>query len=277
MIYYLPKLDPVAFHLGPLEIRWYSLAYIAGILAGFFWLKYINKKEHLVSDEACENSLIWAVLSILLGGRLGYVLFYNPTYFLTHPLEILFIWQGGMSFHGGLIGSIVGVAIFSRKYRVDFLRLLDALVIMAPIGICFGRLANFMNMELWGRITNSNFGVVFPNAGELPRHPSQLYEAALEGLLLFLILLTCDQIFKLRKKPGVMSGLFLILYGSFRIIAENFREPDFNLGFFDLGSWSLTMGQILSVPLIIIGVTLILRSKVVPTMRGRRRSRRSLI
>lgn len=246
----LPEINPVAIQLGPLAIRWYSLAYIAGILFTMFWLKKTNDKDQFLSNKAYDDWLLWAVLSIMLGGRLGYVFFYNAEYFISHPLEILAVWQGGMSFHGGLLGSILGMWIFAKKYRVNFFQLTDCLSIAAPVGLFFGRLANFMNMELYGRVSNSHFGIIFPNAGNLPRHPSQLYEAALEGLLLFIILFALNHFTTIRQYRGRLSGLFLGFYGLFRILIENFREPDEQLGF--LFSF-ITMGQLLSLPLILFG------------------------
>ncbi len=248
---HFPELDPIAISLGPIAIRWYSLAYIAGILFALFWLKKCNKKDQFLSEKAYDDWLVWAVFSIMFGGRLGYVLFYNPYYFLTRPLEIFAFWHGGMSFHGGLIGVIFGMAIFAKKYQVNFLKLTDSLAVAAPVGLFFGRLANFVNMELYGRISGSNFGVIFPNAGDLPRHPSQLYEAFLEGLVMFIVLFSLKNF---SKQYGFLSGMFLMLYGSFRILIENFREPDQQIGFLFA---KITMGQLLSLPLIFLGITMI--------------------
>jgi phosphatidylglycerol:prolipoprotein diacylglycerol transferase len=197
------------------------------------------------------------VLAIIIGGRIGYVLFYNPFYFLSNPSEILAVWHGGMSFHGGLVGAIFGMWIFCKKYKIEFLRLMDVLAAPAAVGLFFGRLANFINLELYGRVTGSNYGVIFPNAGSLPRHPSQLYEAFLEGIMIFIILFSLSKFTKIQEKAGKISGLFLIFYGSFRILIENFREPDLQIGF--LFS-SLTMGQILSLPLILLGLWLVLKN-----------------
>jgi phosphatidylglycerol:prolipoprotein diacylglycerol transferase len=251
---HLPELDPVAFSLGPIAIRWYSLAYIAGILFGLFWLKKCNKEDKFLSQQAYDNWLSWIVISIVLSGRIGYVLFYNLYYFLAHPLEIFAFWHGGMSFHGGLIGSVAGMWIFARKYQVNFLKLIDILAVATPVGLFFGRLANFANMELYGRVSGSNFGIIFPNAGNLPRHPSQLYEAFFEGIVLFTILLLLHRFSKSAKKEGFLSGVFLIFYGIFRILIENFREPDQQIGFLFA---KITMGQILSLPLIFSGIFLI--------------------
>ena len=255
MIIALPALDPVAFSIGPLAIRWYSLAYIAGILFALFWLKKSNERDHYLSKEAYDDWIMWSVLSVILGGRIGYVLFYNFEFFLENPLEIFAFWHGGMSFHGGLFGAIFGMWLYARKYKINFLQLMDNLAIAAPVGLFCGRLANFMNMELYGRVSESDFGIIFPNAGNLPRHPSQLYEAALEGILLFVILFSLNRFSRISKFYGKTSGLFLIFYGSFRIIIENFREPDEQLGFIFA---QITMGQLLSLPLILIGIFLFL-------------------
>lgn len=251
---HLPELNPIAFSLGPIAIRWYSLAYITGILFGLYWLKRSNEREEFLTKEAYDDWLVWAVFSILLGGRFGYVFFYNFGYFISHPLEIFAFWHGGMSFHGGLLGMIFGMWLFARKYKINFVRLLDVLAVAAPIGLFFGRLANFMNMELYGRETGSNFGIIFPNAGELPRHPSQLYEAFLEGIVMFCVLSFIQTKTKYGKEPGFLGGMFLILYGTFRILIENFREPDQQLGFLFA---EITMGQLLSLPLIFLGIAMI--------------------
>lgn len=252
----LPEINPIALSIGPIAIRWYSLAYIAGILFTLFWLKKTNQKDNFLSSKAYDDWIVWAVLSVMLGGRIGYVLFYNFSYFLSNPLEIFAFWQGGMSFHGGLVGSIFGMWLYAKKYKIVFLKLTDVLAVAAPVGLFFGRLANFVNMELYGRISGSNFGVIFPNAGDLPRHPSQLYEAILEGILLFIILISLYHVKKIKEKNGCLSGLFLVFYGSFRILIENFREPDEQIGFlFNL----ITMGQLLSLPLILCGLILIFK------------------
>ncbi len=250
----LPEFDPVALAIGPLEIRWYSLAYIAGILFTLFWLKTCNKKNKFLSEQAYDDWLTWAILSIVLGGRFGYVFFYNAGYFLQNPLEIFAFWHGGMSFHGGLLGAIFGMWLYAKKYKINFLQLTDCLAVAAPVGLFFGRVANFINLELYGRVTNSNFGFIFPNAGDLPRHPSQLYEAFLEGILLFAILFSLQHFTKISKQTGKLSGIFLALYGSFRIIIENFREPDEQVGFL---LDKITLGQLLSLPLIMAGIFLI--------------------
>ena len=205
----LPELNPIALSLGPIAIRWYSLAYITGILFGLFCLKKANEKDKFLSAEAYDNWLVWMVLSILLGGRFGYVFFYNAPYFFAHPLEILAFWHGGMSFHGGLIGSILGMWLFSKKYKIDFFQLTDVLAVATPVRLFFGRLANFVNMELYGRITGSDYGIIFPGAGDFPRHPSQLYEAFLEGILLFIILFSLQRFTKVSRTHGILRGVFL--------------------------------------------------------------------
>ncbi len=250
----LSDLNPNIVAIGPIAIRWYSVAYILGILFTWFLLKYFNNKKPIMSKEAWDDWLFWAVIGIVFGGRVGYVLFYNFSFYLQNPLQILAVWHGGMSFHGGLIGSIVSMFFFCKKYKINFFELTDILAIASPIGLFFGRIANFINMELYGRVTGSSFGVIFPNAGGLPRHPSQLYEAGLEGLLLFIILFCLAKFTKIKEKLGVLSGLFLVLYGAARIFVEHFREPDGQIGF--LFS-QITMGQILSLPLIILGILVI--------------------
>lgn len=255
MIITLPELNPIAFSIGSFGIRWYSLAYIAGILFTLFWLKKSNDERHFLSKEAYDDWITWAVLSVILGGRFGYVFFYNFEYFIHHPLEIFAFWHGGMSFHGGLLGAIFGMWLYAKKYKIDYLQLTDCLVVAAPVGLFFGRLANFMNMELYGRATNSDFGIIFPHAGDFPRHPSQLYEAALEGVLLFIILFSLARFTRILDYRGKLSGVFLIFYGLFRSIIENFREPDEQLGFIFA---KITMGQLLSLPLVFLGIFLIL-------------------
>ncbi|MBL6665027.1 MAG: prolipoprotein diacylglyceryl transferase [Rickettsiales bacterium] len=250
----VPNFDPVALSLGPLQIRWYSLAYIAGILFVMFWLKKENNREEFLSKKAYDDWVMWAVGSVLIGGRLGYVLFYNFSYFLHHPLEIFAFWNGGMSFHGGLLGCILGSYLFCKKYDVNFLRFGDVMCTSAPIALMFGRLANFVNLELYGRITHSDFGFIFPGGGDLPRHPSQLYEALFEGLILFLLLYCLSKTKKAREQKGFLSGVFLIGYGMFRFLIENFRQPDEHIGFIFS---EVTTGQLLSLPLIFAGVILV--------------------
>jgi len=252
-----PAIDPVLIELGPFVIRWYALAYIAGLVIGWRWCLMLAKRPPLfVTAEAIDDFLVWATLGVVLGGRLGYVLFYKPDYYLAHPLEALQVWHGGMSFHGGALGVVLAIVLFCRQRRINFLAFGDIIVCAAPIGLFFGRIANFINSELWGRVTDVPWAMVFPNGGPLPRHPSQLYEAFLEGIVLFIIVNGLERFTRIRERPGALSGVFLIGYGIARIIAEFFREPDAFLGFLAFG---LTMGQILSLPFVLIGLVLLLR------------------
>ncbi len=252
-----PAIDPVLIELGPFVIRWYALAYIAGLVIGWRWCLMLAKRPPLfVTAEAIDDFLVWATLGVVLGGRLGYVLFYKPDYYLANPLEALQVWHGGMSFHGGALGVVLAIVLFCRQRRINFLAFGDIIVCAAPIGLFFGRIANFINSELWGRVTDVPWAMVFPNGGPLPRHPSQLYEAVLEGIVLFIIVNGLERFTGIRERPGALSGVFLIGYGIARIIAEFFREPDAFLGFLAFG---LTMGQILSLPFVLVGLVLLLR------------------
>ena len=255
-----PDIDPIAISLGPIAIRWYAIAYLGGILLGWALLRYVTRAEDDPVGQAPLDSLINAgVIGIIIGGRLGYVLGYNFTYFMMNPLEILMVWQGGMSFHGGFVGMIGAVLWAARRYRIHWLALGDLIVFAAPIGLFFGRIANFINGELFGRITDVPWGVVFPNGGTEPRHPSQLYEAALEGIVLFLILFVvwrCGG----RDRRGLMTGIFFTGYGIARIFVEFFRAPDAHIGFVVAG---LTTGQLLSLPMVLIGFYLMATAKSV--------------
>ncbi len=246
-----PKIDPIAMQIGPLAIRWYGLMYLAGFAAAWWLgLRRIRAGAAPINREQFDDLIFFAVLGVILGGRLGYVLFYKPGYYLNHPLEIFAVWHGGMSFHGGFLGVLLAMVFAARKYRVPWLSLMDFVAPLCPIGLAAGRLGNFINGELWGRVTDLPWGMVFPGAGPVPRHPSELYEFALEGVLLFVIL------WWFSAKPrarGQVSALFLIGYGCFRFIAEFAREPDAFLGLLALG---LSMGQWLSLPMIAAGVAL---------------------
>ncbi len=254
-----PNFDPVAIHLGPLMIRWYALAYLVGFLAGWRYGLYLVS---LYKEGTCPNKtdiddfIAWAVLGVIGGGRLGYILFYNFPQYAEHPLDIFKVWQGGMSFHGGLIGVITAAYIYCRKQNMNFLSVADLICSATPIGLFLGRLANFVNGELYGRVTDVAWGVVFPGGGELPRHASQLYEAALEGLILFGVLYIVARCTRFPEKIGRLSGVFLTGYFISRTVCELFREPDVQLGFFFN---SITMGQILSLPMLLIGLYLIFR------------------
>ena len=251
---HLPQFDPSIFSIFGFSVRWYSLAYVIGVLFCYFFVKKQNHQRHFMTIEAEENFITYVIFSIILGGRFGYVFFYNFSYYFEHPLQIFAFWHGGMSFHGGLAGVILGMFLFTKKYKIKFLLLTDLLAISSPIGIFLGRIANFINLELYGIVTDSKFGMIFPNAGSLPRHPSQLYEAGLEGLLMFIILFSFFTFTKIRNYYGVLSGAFLALYGIFRIFIENFRQPDDQIGFIFN---TITMGQALSTPLIISGLGII--------------------
>lgn len=254
-----PTIDPVLLRIGPFALRWYALAYIAGILLGWLYARAIVRRAHLWGGKApmsvadYDDFVLWVTLGIVVGGRLGYVLFYNPAYFLAHPAEIPQLWKGGMSFHGGFLGCVAAVVAFALKRGIPMLSLGDVTCAVGPIGLFLGRIANFINGELWGRPSDVPWAVVFPAAGPLPRHPSQLYEAALEGLVLFVVLLLIVRTGGLRR-PGLVTGAFALGYGIFRSFAELFREPDPQLGFLWGG---LTMGMVLSVPLALAGLVFI--------------------
>jgi len=246
-----PHIDPVAFSIGPLAVRWYGLMYLAGFAAAW-WLGVgrIARGAAPVTRRQFDDLLFVAVLGVILGGRLGYVLFYKPGHYLSNPLEIFAIWQGGMSFHGGLLGVMAAMAFAAWRHRIDYLRLMDFVAPLCPLGIAAGRMGNFINGELWGRVTDVPWGMVFRGAGDAPRHPSQLYQFALEGMLLFIILWW----YSAKPRPrGAVSALFLIGYGSLRFIAEFGREPDAFLGYLALG---LTMGQWLCLPMVAGGLAL---------------------
>jgi phosphatidylglycerol:prolipoprotein diacylglycerol transferase len=259
-----PAIDPVALQVGPFALRWYALAYIAGIVAG--WLlgrRLCALPPKAATREQVDDFVTWITLGIILGGRLGYVLFYRPGYYVTAPWEALYLWHGGMSFHGGMLGVVVAMLWFSHRQRLDPLLLADRAVTVVPIGLFLGRLANFANGELWGRVTDAPWGMVFPHAGPEPRHPSQLYQAFLEGICLFVLLQVLVRIPSIRSRPGMLSGVFLCGYAVARIIGELFRQPDAQLGFLAGG---VTMGQLLSIPMLAVGGWLILRARRRPAV-----------
>lgn len=246
-----PEISPIMLQIGPVAIRWYSMAYLFGIIFGWLLIKHYVKKYALALSAAqLEDLVFYLTLGIILGGRIGYVLFYGEKIFHDNWLEIFAIWKGGMSFHGGALGVIAAMALFAKKYRVPFLQIADLVVLVAPIGLFLGRIANFVNDELWGRVTDVPWAVRFPSGGFLPRHPSQLYEAFFEGICLFVILNCMWRIPAVRKHCGTVAAMFVLLYGVFRILMEQFREPDAHMGFFFGG---FTMGQLLSVPFILLG------------------------
>jgi phosphatidylglycerol---prolipoprotein diacylglyceryl transferase len=259
-----PIFDPVALQIGPLEIRWYALAYIAAILIGWFYAARALKNEKLWAQgqarptvQHFDDVIVYITLGVVLGGRLAYVLFYDPARFMQEPWEIPAIWHGGMSYHGGFLGAMLAIILFAKAKKIPALTMLDVAAAAAPLGSLFGRIANFIKPELWGRPSDVYWAMVFPGAGNQPRHPSQLYQAALEGLLLFIIL----QIIVKRggfKRPGLVAGCYGTGYGIARIIGELFREPDPQLGFIFGGV--ATMGMLLSLPMILAGGWLIVRA-----------------
>ena len=260
-----PNIDPVILQLGPLAIRWYSLAYIGGIVLGWLYARRLVRDDRLwpgkapVSVTDLDDFILWATIGIIVGGRLGFVLFYDLALYLEEPARIFKTWQGGMSFHGGLIGTTIAMFAFAWRRKLPVWSLIDIVSAVVPIGLFFGRIANFINSELWGRPADVPWAVVFPTGGDIPRHPSQLYEAALEGLVLFLVLRVCThRLLKLRS-PRFVTGVFIAGYGLARIFVEFFREPDVQLGYL-YGGW-LTMGMILSVPMVLLGVVLVLSAK----------------
>ncbi len=254
-----PAIDPTLIEIGPFAIRWYALAYIAGIILGWRVARVLfQRTPKVATPEQVDDYVTWATLGIILGGRLGYVLFYRPGYYVTAPWEALALWHGGMSFHGGALGVIVATWLFARRNAIDWVAFADRIVCVVPIGLFFGRLANFINGELWGRVTDVPWGMVFPNGGPDPRHPSQLYQAFLEGIVLFSVLMWLARSEWVRARPGILSGSFLAGYGMARITGEFFRQPDAHLGFLFAGA---TMGQLLSLPMILIGAWLILRGR----------------
>ena len=253
-----PVFDPIAIAIGPIAIRWYALAYIGGIVLGWIYGRSLIRNDRLwggpapISLPQMDDFILWVTLGIILGGRTGYVLFYNLPFFVAHPAEIFELWKGGMSFHGGFLGCVAAVILFCRGQNIPILSLGDITTAVGPIGLFLGRLANFINSELWGRPADASvpWAMVFPNGGPLPRHPSQLYEAALEGLLLFAVLAVLMRLGAL-KRPGLIIGAFAVGYALARITSEFFREPDAQLGFLWGG---VTMGMLLSAPLFLAGI-----------------------
>ncbi len=276
-----PQLDPSIIEFGPLTIgsveigpfaiRWYALAYIAGLVLGWRYVVHLVKSKVLWSASGptkkrpafqppataldIDDLLVWITIGVIVGGRLGYVIFYQPSMLIENPSGILAVWRGGMSFHGGFIGVIVAGSAFCLKQGLDIFSIGDMMATAAPIGLFFGRVANFINSELWGKVTTVPWAVVFPNGGPMPRHPSQLYEGALEGLVLFGMLRLATHRFGSLSQPGCTIGLFLLGYGFARIIVEFFREPDFHIGY--LAGDFLTMGMVLSTPMLFAGILMV--------------------
>lgn len=254
-----PDFDPVAISLfGILQIRWYALAYLGGFLGGWAygsWLVGRYAENWRPNKEDIFDILPWVALGVILGGRLGYVLFYNLDYYMQNPLHIPFVWEGGMSFHGGLTGVIIAIILYARYAKIPLLQLSDVIAAVVPIGLFLGRISNFINGELFGRVTTKPWGIIFPYGGVYPRHPSQIYEALSEGLLIFIVLYIMVRWFRLWKKPGIITGSFLSMYAICRFMIEFVREPDPQLGLF--GDY-FSMGQILSIPMFLFGVFLII-------------------
>lgn len=251
-----PDIDPIIFHIGPFALRWYAVAYLAGLTLGWAYIGCMRGKFKLpMTAENVDDYLFWVILGVILGGRLGYVAFYNLGYYIENPIAIAQVWKGGMSFHGGFLGVVVATYFFAKIKGIEIMLLADLVAAAAPVGLFFGRIANFINGELFGRTTDVSWGVLFPHGGPEPRHPSQLYEAVLEGLVLFIILNVLVRFKSIRDRRGLLTGVFLMGYGIARSTVELFREPDTQLGFLSGGS---TMGQWLSAPMVIIGFVLII-------------------
>ncbi|PQZ51438.1 prolipoprotein diacylglyceryl transferase [Ochrobactrum sp. MYb15] len=254
-----PNIDPVIFSIGPLAVHWYGLGYVVGIMFAWWYGKKLLRNHRLwannqppMKPEALDDFVIWAALGVVLGGRIGYVLFYNFSYYLSNPLAIPAVWDGGMSFHGGILGTTVAMILFARSRGIKVWSMFDVIAAGVPVGLGVVRVANFINSELWGRVSDVPWAFYFPNGGPEPRHPSQLYEAFLEGFVLFFVLLLLVWLGKKLKAPGFIAGTFVLGYGLSRIIVEFFREPDAQLGYL-FGGW-LTMGMILSLPMVLIGI-----------------------
>ena len=250
-----PTIDPVALQLGPLAIRWYALAYLVGLVGGWQYIKFLAKRfPSEIKAQEIDDFLFWATIGVVLGGRIGYVLFYNLDFYMNNPSAILQVWNGGMSFHGGFLGVVIACVLFCKKHKLNVAAFGDLIACGAPIGLFFGRIANFINAELFGRETDVAWGVIFPNGGPNPRHPSQIYEALMEGLILFIVLFVCAQSSKLKRSYGFFVGIFIIGYGIARSIVELVRQPDEQIGFVLSG---LTMGQLLSFPMILVGLLIV--------------------
>ncbi len=254
-----PRIDPNLLEIGPFAIRWYALAYIAGLLLGWRYMLRLNSsRAHLTTSEVIDELLVWAMVGVVLGGRLGYVVFYNLSFYMENPSLVFAVWMGGMSFHGGLLGVTLTIIWFAKRRHLELLRLSDLVSCAVPLGLFFGRIANFINGELFGRVTDVPWAMTFPRGGPLPRHPSQLYEAALEGIVLFALLAWLAWHKGALQKPGMLTGVYLLGYALARALIELVRQPDVQIGFLPLGT---TIGQWLSVPMLFGGVYLIWRAQ----------------
>ncbi len=263
-----PQFDPVLLHLGPLSIRWYALAYIVSLVLGWRVMRRLAQWAPVAATPVeVDDFLSWATLGVVLGGRLGYVLFYQPGLYFSHPASILEVWHGGMSFHGGALGVILALVAFTLKRRLPMLLFADRLCTVVPIGLGFGRIANFINGELWGRPAPAwlPWAMIYPRVDQVPRHPSEIYQALGEGLLLFVVMMLAARRPGLRGRPGFLSGLFLAGYAVARIIGELFRQPDAFIGFLAFG---LTMGQLLCLPMLVAGIGLMLQARLRPVARA---------
>jgi phosphatidylglycerol:prolipoprotein diacylglycerol transferase len=262
-----PDIDPIAFSAGPLAVHWYGLAYVAGIMLGWLYARKIAATDSLwpggtspITRAQLDDFIVWAALGIVLGGRIGYILFYDLQSVIDSPIRAIQIWNGGMSFHGGIIGTTIAMVLFARKSNIPIWNLFDIVAGVVPIGLFFGRIANFINGELWGRLADVPWAVVFPTGGPFARHPSQLYEAGLEGIVMLCLLAILIWGFRALKSPGLVSGVFVCAYALSRIFVEFFREPDAQLGYL-LGTGWLTMGMVLSFPMILLGLWAIFRAR----------------
>jgi phosphatidylglycerol:prolipoprotein diacylglycerol transferase len=262
-----PNIDPIAFSIGPLAIHWYGLAYVAGIMLGWLYARRIAGNDALwpentspVTKAQLDDFIVWITLGIVLGGRIGYITFYDLPFIIEDPIRAIQIWNGGMSFHGGIIGTTLAIILFARRNGIPLWSLFDIVAAVVPIGLFFGRIANFVNGELWGRLTDVPWAVIFPTGGPFARHPSQLYEASLEGIVLLFLLALLIYGFRALKSPGLIAGVFLCGYAASRIFVEFFREPDVQLGYL-LGTNWLTMGMVLSSPMILLGIWAMARSR----------------
>lgn len=262
-----PDIDPIAFSIGPLAVHWYGLAYVAGIMLGWYYARLIAGNNSLwpgnqspITRAQLDDFIVWVALGIVLGGRIGYILFYDLGAIVENPIRAIQIWNGGMSFHGGLTGTTIAMLIFARRNSIPIWSLFDIVAAVVPIGLFCGRIANFINGELWGRLTDVPWAVVFPTGGPFARHPSQLYEAGLEGIVLVLVLALLIYVFRALKTPGFISGVFVCGYAMSRIFVEFFREPDAQLGYL-LGTNWLTMGMVLSSPMILLGIWAMVRAR----------------
>lgn len=267
-----PDIDPVAISLGPIAVHWYGLAYVAGILCGWLYTRRLAANDALwpagrspITAAHLDDFLVWVAVGIVAGGRIGYILVYDFAAVAENPLRAIEIWNGGMSFHGGFLGATLAMIFFTRRHGIPVLSMFDIVAAAVPFGLFFGRIANFINGELWGRLSDAPWAVVFPTGGPFARHPSQLYEAALEGVLLFVVLAVLTYAFRALKRPGFIAGAFVLGYGLSRICVEFFREPDVQLGYLAFG-W-LTMGMLLSLPMVAVGAWLMARASAEPAKR----------